>query len=96
MARKKKEVTLQVTPDKSTSKTQIKVKNNNEWPRFEELDEEQLDIVLKYTQKFAHHFKTNSHKVDLNMLKKICTKSIERYLLKDISFQKISTKILSD
>ena len=71
MARKKKEVTLQVTPDKSTSKTQTKVKNNNEWPRFEELDEEQLDIVLKYTQKFAHHFKTNSHKVDLNMLKKI-------------------------
>jgi hypothetical protein len=47
------------------------VKNNNEWPRFEELDEEQLEIVLKYTQKFAHHFKTNSHKVDLNMLKKI-------------------------
>lgn len=38
--------------------------------RFEELDEKQLDIVLKYTQKFAHHFKTNSHKVDLNMLKK--------------------------
>ena len=39
-------------------------------PEIEELDEEQLYIVLKYTQKFAHHFKTNSHKVDLNMLKK--------------------------